>query len=104
VVRVSRSSGTDARASADTITPAAADADTVLGPVRGHTSTSGAIERDRTPTVGVCLHRYGDELGLTIGGDDGPLAVEATGYLTAADARDLAARLEAAADELDGDE
>lgn len=95
---------TDARDDDDTpatITPAAATAEHVTGPVDGCTSLTGAVERSKTDVMAVCTHDWRQEIGLTVGADDGDLAIEATAFLSAAEARSVADQLEALADRLD---
>jgi len=91
----------DEETTPETITPAAADAEDVLGPYSGHTGTSGAVETSRMDAVGVCLHAWGTRVGLTVGRDVEGLAVEAGARLSPEEARDLAATLEELAEEID---
>ena len=83
------------------VTPAAADADRLLGPYDGHTGTSGPVEASRTDNVGVCLHAWGTDLGLTVGGEVEGLAIEAGARLSPEEARDLARQLEEFAEEIE---
>jgi hypothetical protein len=80
---------------------APADADEVLGPYAGYVYVGAPLQLDYVGKTTVCLHAWDRRLGVTLGAEVDGTELEASTFLEADEARDLAATLEELAEEID---